>query len=267
MPGATAWIGALRISKDRFAALVGRLDGEASRRPSYDSEWSIAQVASHLGSQAEIYTMFLDAGLSGRHAPGMDQCRPIWDQWDNRTPERQVSDSVGANEKFLVRMETLSGAQAASFALSLEGADLDLAGFAASRLSEFALHTWDIAVALDPEATIPADAVDLLVDTLPAAATRAGTPSLEHRSIVVRTAAPERSFVLTTGPSIVLSLDAAGGAVSSDRADPAPDTALIHLPGEALVRLVYGRLDPAHTPPELADDAVLPVLRGLFPGF
>jgi hypothetical protein len=36
--------------------------------------------------------------------------------------------------------------------------------------------------------------------------------------------------------------------------------------GEALVRLVYGRLDPAHTPAG-ADDADFDDLRQLFPGF
>ena len=29
--------------------------------PSYDTEWSVGQVLSHLGSQAEIFELFLDA--------------------------------------------------------------------------------------------------------------------------------------------------------------------------------------------------------------
>ena len=43
----------------------------------------------------------------------------------------------------------------------------------------------------------------------------------------------------------------------------APD---LRLPAESLVRLVYGRLDPAHTP-VAADSTGLDDLRGLFPGF
>jgi len=42
----------------------------------------------------------------------------------------------------------------------------------------------------------------------------------------------------------------------------------VQLPAEALVRLVYGRLDPGHTPPvEVTGDAVLlDRARAVFPG-
>ena len=40
------------------------------------------------------------------------------------------------------------------------------------------------------------------------------------------------------------------------------------MPAEALLRLVYGRLDPRHTPPYKAtDDALLDRLRAIFKGF
>ena len=38
------------------------------------------------------------------------------------------------------------------------------------------------------------------------------------------------------------------------------------LPAEALVRLVYGRLDPDHTPSFDGDEADLDELRRAFPG-
>ena len=38
------------------------------------------------------------------------------------------------------------------------------------------------------------------------------------------------------------------------------------LPAEALVRLVYGRLDPAHTPGSITGSARLAALRAAFPG-
>ena len=47
----------------------------------------------------------------------------------------------------------------------------------------------------------------------------------------------------------------------------APDAdAELVLPAEAFVRLVYGRLDPGHTPP-VEGDADLDELRAVFPGF
>ena len=39
----------------------------------------------------------------------------------------------------------------------------------------------------------------------------------------------------------------------------------IELPSEAFVRLIYGRLDPDHSPPDV-ESPELEQLRGLFPG-
>ncbi len=54
------------------------------------------------------------------------------------------------------------------------------------------------------------------------------------------------------------------------RLEPAEaDGSLPHLrlPAEALVRLVYGRLDPAHPPPVETSQVDLDELRQIFPGF
>jgi len=47
------WISALRHSHNRLRAAVEPLSPDQLGRPSYASEWSIAQVLSHLGSQAD----------------------------------------------------------------------------------------------------------------------------------------------------------------------------------------------------------------------
>jgi hypothetical protein len=70
----------------------------------------------------------------------------------------------------------------------------------------------------------------------------------------VRTTGPERDFALAVGREPV-SL-----APSTD--DRAPD---LELPAEAFIRLVYGRLDPGHTPP-VRGSADLGELRRMFPG-
>jgi uncharacterized protein (TIGR03083 family) len=253
MVDAEVWIRALRGSHDRFVAIVSELDGAAIRRPSYADEWSIAQVASHLGSQAEIFGLFLDAGLADSAAPGVERFRPIWEVWDGRAPEDQVTESVRANEQFVRRLEGLSGPERAGFSLSLFGADRDLAGLVDIRLREHALHTWDIAVAVDPTAVVRADSVDLLVDSLPEIAGRAGTAVDDARTLGVETVDPERSFVLTTGPAVSL----AAGAAPVE----------LRLPAEAFVRLVFGRLDPAHSPEGPAEDVTLATLRQVFTGF
>jgi hypothetical protein len=133
--------------------------------------------------------------------------------------------------------------------------ELDTTGLLRMRLGEHAVHTWDIAVALDPAAQVSASAVDLLVDTLDMLAGRAGKPDGASRSVQVTTSSPERQFTLEIGEKVVL---------ASEPSERAPD---LRLPAEALVRLVYGRLDPAHTPAVETEGTQLDELRQVFPGF
>ena len=70
----------------------------------------------------------------------------------------------------------------------------------------------------------------------------------------VHTTDPERDFTVTTGPDAVALAPGSGG-------DPE-----LTMPAEAFIRLVYGRLDPAHTPAVDGDGALLDQLRATFPG-
>jgi uncharacterized protein (TIGR03083 family) len=250
------WLAALRRSHDRMTALVGGLTDEQATLRSYADEWSLAQVASHLGSQAEIFDLFLTAGLTGADAPDGDTLVPIWDRWNALAPRSQVADSVEVNEHFVSRLEHLEPDQQDAFALRLFGSDIDIAGLTALRLSEHALHTWDIAVALDPAATVAPDAVELLIDTLPQRAAAAGLPVPGGHPVEVVTSDPERIFQLTLDPKVTL----------TRREQVTPDATVAQFPAEAFLRLIAGRLDPEHTP--LGVDAHdLDQLRQAFPGF
>ncbi|MGI3780064.1 MAG: maleylpyruvate isomerase family mycothiol-dependent enzyme [Janthinobacterium lividum] len=254
MADTTAWIQAVRSSFDRFSGILRPLSSAQVETRSYAEDWSIADTASHLGSQAEIFGLFLDAGLAGAPAPGGDAFPPIWDRWNAADPTEQVRRSVDANEAFVARIEELSEGQRDDFALAAFGRDLDLSGLLSMRLAELAVHTWDIAVALDPSATVSADAVDLLVDELPATVVRAGQVTDDLEPVDVVTTDPARTFALDPRDQVTLQPTAAAG----------PDPLV--LPAEALLRLVYGRLDPGHTPSGL-DDPRLAGLRAVFPGF
>jgi uncharacterized protein (TIGR03083 family) len=253
MPSAADWIAALRSSHERFRATAETLDADQVTGPSYASEWTIAQVASHLGSGAEIFDLFLNAGLTGSPAPGGDQFEPIWDRWNSTPPAEQVANSIPANEAFVARLEGMTEDERATFALSMFGMDTDLAALAGMRLGEHALHTWDVVVALEPDATVSDDAVQLLVDRLGQTAARAGKP-VEAGRFVIATSNPERTFLLDVGPEVNLVQGASG----------APD---VELSSEAFIRLVFGRLDPEHTPSDVKDDETLALLRRVFPGF
>jgi uncharacterized protein (TIGR03083 family) len=228
--------------------------------PSYDDEWSIAQVASHLGSGAEIFGLFLEAGRTGESAPGLERFQPVWDRWNAMAPLEQAREAVTTDAAFLDRVEAMSADDRQRWHLAMFGADQALPGLLAMRLGEHALHTWDIAVALDRGAVVADDAVALLVGTLPALAGRAGKPASTPISVRITTSDPSRIFRLDLTPAGVR-LDPAEPTASDD------GVARVHLPAEALVRLVYGRLDPQHTPGSVTSDGVeLDQLRAAFPG-
>jgi uncharacterized protein (TIGR03083 family) len=250
------WIEALRHSHDRLQAVAGGLDADQLRRQSYDTEWSIAQVLSHIGSQSEIFVLFLDAGLSGQDPPGPEAFGPIWESWNGKPPQDQAADALRADEALTARLESLDDEERKRFRLSAFGMDLDTGGLARMRLGEHAVHTWDVAVALDPAATLAPDAVGLLVDTLGQLVARAGKPGGPQRRLHVSTSSPVRHFTLETGEKVALT--------PSEYTEGLPELAL---PAEALIRLVYGRLDPAHTPPVETRRADLDGLRQVFPGF
>jgi uncharacterized protein (TIGR03083 family) len=250
------WIEALRHSHDTLRAIAGPLDAGQLGRRSYASEWSIAQVLSHLGSQAEIFGLFLDAGLSGQDPPGPDAFGPIWETWNGKSPQDQAADALRADRALTERFESLDADQRERLRLQAFGMDLDTAGLARMRLGEHAVHSWDIAVTLDPAATLPADAVSLLVDTLGPIAARSAKPGGQQRRLRVSTTSPVRHYMLDIGETVTLT-PAGGEGLRPELA----------LPAEALVRLVYGRLDPEHTPPIETRNVDLDELRQIFPGF
>ena len=254
------WISALRHSHDRLRAAVEPLSPDHLEQRSYASEWSIAQVLSHLGSQAEIFGMFLDAGLTGQDPPGREQFEPIWDRWNGKAPQDQASDALRADHATLERFESLDADQRAKLHLSLFGMELDAAGLARMRVSEHAIHAWDVLVALDPAATVSADAVALLIDTLDELAARSGKPDGQQRKVRVSPTSPERQLILETGEAVTLT-------PADDEGTPDLGVSELRLPAEAFVRLVYGRMDEAHTPHVVTAGVELDELRPLFPGF
>jgi uncharacterized protein (TIGR03083 family) len=250
------WISALRHSHDRLQSLAGPLGADQLEQRSYASEWSIAQVLSHLGSQAEIFGLFLDAGLAGQDPPGREQFPLIWDVWNAKDAQAQAADGLSADEATLQRFESLDADQRARLRLKAFGMDLDTAGLARMRLSEHAIHTWDVAAALDAAATVAPDAVGLLIDTVGQLAARSAKPDGKQRRIRILTSDPERHFILETADAVSLT--------ESDAGEGLPE---LRLPAEAFVRLVYGRLGPSHTPPVETDGVDLDDLRHLFPGY
>ena len=258
MTDPTPWVRAVRASHDRLAGIVATLDSDDLRKQSYAKEWSIADVLSHLGSGAEIFELSLNAGLGGE-APGQEDNQRIWDTWNARSPEEQAAQSIAANEALVSRVESLTPDQLAAFRVSMFGGMImDAAGLLRMRLSEHAVHSWDVAVVVDPAARVSQDAVGLLVGGLPQMMQWMGKKADEPAVIAVTATSPDGAYTLDTG-----------GVTLTPVAPEAPASASLELTSEALLRLVYGRVDEsAVASGELrTTNVTLPELQAIFPGF
>jgi uncharacterized protein (TIGR03083 family) len=257
------WIATLRNSHERLASLVRPLSPAQLREQSFCSDWTIAQVMSHLGSGAEIALMMLPGALGDAEPVSRDAFPTVWDTWNSKSPDAQAADALATDEKQVRTLEQLSDDDLARIKLPFFGMDLDSVGMIRLRLGEHALHTWDVAVSEDPAATVAPEAVDLLIDNVAQfLAPRLGKPQDEAFVARIRTTEPDRDYLLTAAEAVSMTdWPGAGGTGAAGASE-------ISMPAEALLRLSYGRLDPEHTPAQVrADPADLDRLRKIFPGF
>jgi uncharacterized protein (TIGR03083 family) len=248
-------IAALRSAHDRLQAVVEPLTPEQIRGRGYPSEWTIAQVLSHIGSGAEINALILDAGLSGSEPPVQADFVAIWDRWNAKGPDEQAADALKYNRVLVEKIEALDADQRATATFTIWSGPVSLSDFAGSRLSEAAVHLWDVEVVVDPTATVTPEAVGIIADGVSRLIGFAAKPGPAGR-IHVTTTDPDREFALTLGEKVAL-----------EPWDGGESTGTLAIPAEAFMRLAYGRLDPDHTPPVTATGIDLDTLRAVFPGF
>jgi hypothetical protein len=122
------------------------------------------------------------------------------------------------------------------------------------------LHSWDVVVSDDPAAVLPQSSVELLVDRIAFLAERVGkADAAPPKGVIgIQTSDPQRRYLLSIREVVEV------GTWTDEKTD-----GLVEIPAEALLRLVYGRLDPAHTPPGIKTegDVDLVGLRNISPGF
>lgn len=249
----------LRASSERLHALVTPLSDDELTGPSYDDDWTIADVLSHIGSGAVIMQRRLDDGLAGRDHPE-DFAPGVWDVWNAKSPRAKADDGLAADRELIARLGALTDDERARAVLPFGPFELDMDRFVGLRLNEHVLHTWDVEVARDPAAVLPPDGAAHVVDNLAMIARFTAKPTGSARVIAVRTTDPARAFTITLTP------DAASLAPVEGDGDGSGDPDLA-LTAEAFARLVYGRLDPDHTPAGVTGEpGTLDELRRVFPG-
>ena len=251
------WLAAVDDSSCRLRELVADMGDARLGTPSYAAGWTIAQVLSHLGSAAEIGTVLIRRGVDGdTSAPTPADTGPVWDRWNAMTPEEQRAQWVDADT---THREALRAAARSPVLVPYFAGLLGVRDYAGYRLSEQSVHGWDVAVAVDPGATIAPAEVSLLWQRLDLVATRFRAPEvlarLSPRQVELRTTSPAGVHCLTLGAELHL--------LACEPADP---SATLRGTAEALLRLVYGRL--RDTDDVTAEGTVtLDDMQTLFPGY
>ena len=254
-------IAALRANHDDLAALIPDLTDDQLTGSSGASEWTVAQVLSHLGSGSEIGLATLTSAITGSDAPHGDFNQGVWARWNAMTPQDQATSFVEHNAALVAAFEALSPEQreTAEVSLGFVPFPLSLASFAGMRLNEAAAHAWDVHVALDPTAPLAADAAELLAEHF------AGGIGFLLGFIGKADALREPALVDISGSGFGITIGD-GVSLTSTVTDP---TATFSGPLEAAIRLVSGRLVPAFTASdiEVSGNVTLDQLRRVFPGF
>lgn len=250
-------VAALRRSHDELDALVAGLTADDLRRPSACTEWSVAQVLSHLGSAAEIGLATLTAGKAD-----MAASPAIWDRWNAMSPEEQASGFRSASAELVHGYESLSDEELDTKRVDVGflPAPVGIDFLAGMRLSEVGLHRWDVDAAFAPTPEVPGYLVSVVIDSLPQFAGYFARPIGRDARVAFHATAPDRHYVLE--------LDDDGGRFAEAPAGVDAGTT-VTLPAESLLRLTSGRLGPDHTPVSVrvTGDLSLQDLRRVFPGY
>ncbi|MEO9180870.1 MAG: maleylpyruvate isomerase family mycothiol-dependent enzyme [Acidimicrobiales bacterium] len=244
---------ALQESVNHLREITGGLSESQLVASAHPTQWTVADVLSHLGSAAIIAKRRLDDGVEGREMPP-EFPQSVWDVWNLKTPHAQATDSLLADAALQESIDETTPEQRDAFSWSLGPIDLDFDGFVSMRLGEHALHTWDIEEAFDKDATLQRDAVPIIIDNLELLIRFTAKSNDSGETLLIRTTEPQREFALTLGTDgVTLELAEASNAHN------------LELSAEAFIRLVYGRLDEEHTPASVRSEH-LQTLRAVFPG-
>lgn len=261
-PSQLAVIDQLSESHQRLERLLDDIGRDALQRPSACSQWSVGQVVAHLGSGAQIALGALRSGVAGSIEPLADEAmQRRWADYDALTDGAAVGRSLTANAALIEAFEALTVTQLTEVRVPFFAGPVPVATFAAFRLSEHAVHTWDIEVTRHDAAELDiASSAIILENVIKPLIGRLERPS---------NAAEKRIDVHLVDVGRTLRLELSDPVALLDEASPAIADGSLMISTPAFVRLVYGRFDPqsALKTATVTGAVSLDQLRKIFPGF
>ena len=220
-------------------------------RTSGATEWSVAQVLSHFGSQAEIALVALPALLTGGEAPSQDFNESVWARWNSLGDRAKAENFIEHSSALLAAVEAVPDRETRTVTLPFLPYPLPWVGAMGMRLNEYALHHWDVVQGLDGHAHIDEESAALLAQHL------GETLSFMLRFTAKADLLAEPAVVEVADLHIVI-----GDGVSIDPS--ATPTAVLDAPLEAGIRLLSGRL---REEVPVKGNVTLDDLRKVFPGY
>jgi uncharacterized protein (TIGR03083 family) len=244
----------LELSIGHLQSVVEPLSESDYVASAHPTEWTVADVMSHIGSAAIIFKHGIENSLADRETPP-EFNQSVWDVWNAKTPHAQVTDALDADQALLARLKELTPDERDHYKLNLGPMIFDFDRAVGLRLGEHVFHTWDIEEAFNKEARLQPEAVPFLFANLELLMRFAAKPSGNEHTLHIRTSDPRKDYeLILTNDSVSL-----GEVDEHEEVD-------LELPAEAFLRLAYGRLDAEHTPAGI-DPTHLDELRRVFPGF
>jgi uncharacterized protein (TIGR03083 family) len=254
-------ISALGTEHDSTAATVRTLTDEQLKAASGSSEWTVADVLSHLGSGSVITLAGLQTALGERDAPADGFNQSVWDRWNAMSPAEQRDGFLENDAALVGALTALDERQRESLEVSVGFLPfpLSVASFGGMRLNESAQHGWDVRVAGDSATGLLPTSAGILAEVF------AGDLAflLGFLGKADRIAGPVRLEIAGSGYG--LTVDDSVALVTSVQEPTATFDGTL----EAALRLIAGRLGPEHTPSDLtvSGNVTLDDLRKAFPGF
>jgi uncharacterized protein (TIGR03083 family) len=215
---------------DRLSAHLARLDADGWLEQSYCAEWRVYQVASHLASGARIFLGNLVHWFDGGPPVAREDMQRIWAEFDALAPGEIPEAFRRATQDYFARLEALPSEAGTKEVESFLG-KRQVQSMLALRLGEVVLHTWDVLVARERSARLPADITEVLLPI-----------QLELRTLRMPAALAGKRVRLTTPDGRWQWLLDFRGEKPAVTEGPAQEAEVsVEAPAEELCRLLSGR--------------------------